>query len=59
MALLTKSKPGRKKIEDKKESVTVYVRPSDIEKLGGKDTLRDNINAFILFNLNKNGAVLS
>ena len=42
-----KTKPGRKKVADKKESVTVYIKPSEIISVGGKDELRDQIIAFI------------
>jgi hypothetical protein len=42
-----KSKPGRKTVEDKKEGVTVYVRPSEIKKIGGKDKLRHYINRYV------------
>jgi hypothetical protein len=37
------SKVGRKKIEDKKEMVGIYLRPSELKKLGGKDSFRQQL----------------
>ena len=37
------SKVGRKKIEDKKEMVGIYLRPSELAKLGGKDQFRQQL----------------
>ena len=38
-----KEKPGRKKIEDKKKPVTVYIRKSVIDGHGGLSILRSKI----------------
>jgi hypothetical protein len=42
-----KSKAGRKPEKDKKENITIYVKPSHILKFGGKDSLRDRLLLFI------------
>lgn len=42
-----KSKPGRKPVQDKKEAITIYLKPSDITKMGGKDSTRDSLLAYI------------
>lgn len=38
---------GRKKIQDHKVLLGVYVEESRIEKLGGRDKLREDILTFI------------
>ena len=40
------SKVGRKKVADKKEMVGIYLRPSEINKLGGKDQSRQLLSAY-------------
>ena len=46
---MQKIKTGRKALpaERKKVSVSVYLRPIDINKLGGKEALRDKINMYV------------
>ena len=38
---------GRKKLEDKKQAISIYVRGSLIDKLGGKDYVREILNNYI------------
>lgn len=54
------SKAGRKKIEDKKELVGIYLRPSEINKLGGKESSRQLLSAYIetMVKLKDNDGVL-
>lgn len=35
---------GRKPKENKKQPISIYVRPSDIETIGGKDAVREVCN---------------
>lgn len=41
--LIEKSKPGRKKVQDKKIGITIYIKPSDIVRMGGKDNVRESL----------------
>lgn len=43
MQNLERAKPGRKAVSDKKEMVGVYLRSSEILKLGGKEETRNYI----------------
>ena len=40
-------KKGRKPISDKKKPVTIYVRESEIKKVGGSVKLKDNLLTYI------------
>jgi len=40
-------KAGRKKIDDKKDRVILYLKESFIEKNGGKEQLRNMIYAYL------------
>lgn len=40
-------KRGRKPVSDKKKIVSIYLRQSEIDKLGGLQMLREKINNFL------------
>ena len=44
---MEKSKVGRKPVQDKKQAISVYVRPSQIKQAGGADALREKLNQYI------------
>ena len=45
-----KSKVGRKSIDDKKELVGIYLKKSEISKLGGKEETRNKIYSLLTDN---------
>ena len=48
---------GRKKLDDKKKQVSLYIRESKINKLGGEDQLKEKIINYIdsiILNLKEN-----
>jgi hypothetical protein len=50
----TKLKRGRKPVADKKQNVTIYLQKSTIEKLGGKNALKELLHQTIKQNETKN-----
>lgn len=44
---------GRKKKPDKKKTINIYARPSEIEAHGGEDSLKEKI--YNLIKISKNG----
>ena len=44
---MKKAKVGRKKLDDKKELVGIYIRKSDIDLLGGTIELREMLLQYV------------
>jgi len=44
---MEKAKLGRKPVKDKKQMVSIYVRPSQINEAGGKIALREKLNKYV------------
>jgi hypothetical protein len=49
-----KSSRGRKPIKDKKKTIRIYVRESEIKEMGGEKKVIQKLYSFIQYELDKN-----